>query len=161
VAEYSFRTTWVVRAPRVEVFQPLWDSERWPEWWRGVVSVEKLEQGDAEGVGSLGRYRWRSRLPYTVEFLTRITRVERPHLLEGRAQGGLAGVGLWRLFEHGGLTAVVYDWRVRTTPPWMNALAPLARPLFTWNHDVVMRWGAEGLSSRLGAPVSYRALEEQ
>ena len=32
----------------------------------------------------------------------------------------------------------------------MNLLAPVARPLFKWNHDVVMNWGAEGLAKRLG-----------
>jgi hypothetical protein len=32
----------------------------------------------------------------------------------------------------------------------MNRLAPLARPVFGWNHDVVMRWGGEGLARRLG-----------
>ena len=33
----------------------------------------------------------------------------------------------------------------------MNLLAPLARPIFEWNHDVVMRRGAEGLARLLGA----------
>jgi hypothetical protein len=33
----------------------------------------------------------------------------------------------------------------------MNLLAPLARPLFEHNHNVVMRWGGEGLARRLGA----------
>ena len=42
-------------------------------------------------------------------------------------------------------TAAVYEWNVRTARPWMNRLAPVARPLFAWNHDVVMRQGAEGL----------------
>jgi len=37
--------------------------------------------------------------------------------------------------------------------PWMNLLAPIARPLFEWNHNVVMNWGAEGLEKRLGARV--------
>jgi hypothetical protein len=32
----------------------------------------------------------------------------------------------------------------------MNLLAPLARPVFAWNHDVVMRWGGEGLARLLG-----------
>ena len=36
---------------------------------------------------------------------------------------------------------------------WMNMLAPVARPLFEWNHNVVMNWGAKGLSERLGASV--------
>ena len=45
---------------------------------------------------------------------------------------------------------VRYDWNVVTTKPWMNLLAPVARPLFKWNHDAVMNWGAEGLARRLG-----------
>jgi len=35
----------------------------------------------------------------------------------------------------------------------MNALAPLARPVFAWNHDRVMEWGRSGLARRLGAVV--------
>jgi hypothetical protein len=133
------------------VFEAIWDSERWPSWWRGVESVVKLEDGDEEGVGSLGRYVWKSRLPYRLEFETRTTRVERPYLLEGEADGELAGTGVWRVFEHDGVTAVVYDWNVRTTATWMNLFAPVARPFFAWNHNVVMRWGGEGLSKLLGA----------
>jgi hypothetical protein len=71
--------------------------------------------------------------------------------MEGDAEGDLTGRGRWRLFEQGGMTAVLYEWDVRTTKPWMNAVAPLARPLFERNHDVVMRWGGEGLARRLGA----------
>jgi len=29
----------------------------------------------------------------------------------------------------------------------------IARPLFEWNHNVVMSWGAEGLGKRLGVAV--------
>ena len=56
MADYAFLTAWRVAAPRGEVFELLHDSERWPEWWDGVESVVKLEEGDAEGRGSLGRY---------------------------------------------------------------------------------------------------------
>jgi hypothetical protein len=111
----------------------------------------KIEPGDEEGVGSLGRYVWKSRLPYRLEFDMRITRVERPHFMEGKADGELAGSGRWRLFEDSGMTAVVYDWDVHTTAPWMNLLAPIARPVFGWNHDQVMRNGGAGLARLLGA----------
>jgi hypothetical protein len=143
----------VLEAPRERVFQAIWDSEGWPSWWRGVESVVELEPGDAEGVGSLGRYVWKSRLPYRLEFDLRVTRVERPLLMEGASTGELAGRGRWRLFEEGSVTAVVYDWDVATTAPWMNLLAPVVRPVFAWNHEVVMRWGGEGLSRHLGAPL--------
>ena len=48
------------------------------------------------------------------------------------------------------MTAVVYEWNVRTTKQWMNLLAPIARPVFAWNHDTVMGWGGEGLARRVG-----------
>jgi hypothetical protein len=33
----------------------------------------------------------------------------------------------------------------------MNAFAPIARPIFRWNHNVVMRQGGECLADLLGA----------
>jgi uncharacterized protein YndB with AHSA1/START domain len=150
MAGYRFLTTWCLDAPIADVYEAIHDSERWPQWWRGVVRVQKLRPGDGDGVGELTRYTWRSRLPYTLEFEMETTLVEAPYRLEGRASGELEGHGRWRLFEGPG-TCVTYDWAVRTTEPWMNVLAPLARPLFAWNHDVVMRQGGVGLARRLGA----------
>ena len=148
---YSFLTTWLLEAERERVWDAIWDSERWPEWWQGVEEAVKLAEGDEKGVGQLGRYVWRSRLPYPVRFEIRTTRVERPHLLEGEATGELEGTGRWRLFEHGRTTAVLYEWNVRTTKAWMNLLAPMARPVFRRNHDWVMRNGGVGIAGLLGA----------
>lgn len=147
---YRFLTTWVLEAPRDEVWEAIYGVERWPEWWRGVEAVEKLEHGDERGIGSVYRHRWRSRLPYTVAFDMRTTRIERPFVLEGQAQGELEGIGRWRLWEGQG-TALTYEWTVRTTPAWMNALTPVARPVFVWSHNVVMRQGGQGLARLLGA----------
>jgi uncharacterized protein YndB with AHSA1/START domain len=152
VPGYDFLTTWCLEAPREPVWEAIWDSERWPQWWRGVVAARKLSSGDETGVGQVGRYTWRSRLPYDLEFEMTTTEVAKPYLLEGRAEGELAGVGRWRLFEQDGekpVTAVVYEWSVSTSKPWMNLLAPIARPLFEWNHDWVMRNGGRGLAELL------------
>jgi uncharacterized protein YndB with AHSA1/START domain len=166
LAEYRFLTTWLLEAERERVWEAIWDSERWPEWWRGVAEAVKLGEGDEAGVGQLGRYVWRARLPYPVRFEIRTTRVERPHLLEGAATGELEGTGRWRLFEQAGgrgpggetsadgapaVTAVLYEWNVRTTKPWMNLLAPVARPVFRWNHDWVMRNGGAGIARLLAS----------
>jgi len=156
MARYQFLTTWCLQAPRNDVFEAVHDAERYPEWWKGVERVVELTPGDDDGVGSLSRYTWRSRLPYRLEFDMRVVRVERPHLLEGRASGELEGTGLWRFYEAAEGTAVVYAWKVDTTRRWMNAAAPLLRPAFAWNHDVVMRQGAEGLARRLGARLVAR-----
>ena len=76
--------------------------------------------------------------------------------MAGTASGELQGTGRWRLFEQDGVTAVLYEWNVSTTKPWMNLLAPVARPVFAWNHDVVMGWGGQGLAGRLGVRLLAR-----
>ena len=148
---YSFLTAWLLESPREPVWEALNDPLRWPDWWRGVVAVEELDAGDADKVGSRHSIEWRSRLPYPLVFEFTTERVERPTLMEGRARGELDGTGRWRLFEQDGVTAVLYEWDVRTTKRWMNLLAPVGRPVFRWNHDTVMRWGGEGLARRVGA----------
>jgi hypothetical protein len=79
-------------------------------------------------------------------------RIEHLKLIEARAFGELDGSGLWQFFDESiDRTRVQYDWRVKTTKRWMNAIAPLARPVFRWNHNVIMGWGEEGLRKRLAA----------
>jgi uncharacterized membrane protein len=148
VAQYEFLTTWCVDAPIEAVYDLLNDSPGYPRWWKGVQSVEVLEQGDEEGIGELAHFTWRSVLPYSLGFDSRVSRLEPPYLIEAQATGELEGVGTWRLYEGQG-TAIVYDWRVRTTKLWMNLFGPLARPAFSWNHDIVMRQGGEGLAAEL------------
>ena len=150
MADYSFLTTWILDAPRDEVWDAIYAVEHWPEWWRGVRRVEKLEPGDDDGVGALYRQEWRSVIPYPVRFEARITRIDLPHLIEAEADGELAGTGRWRFFG-GRETAVTYEWNVRTTRAWMNLVAPVARPIFRWNHNVVMHQGGQGLADLLGA----------
>ena len=149
--EYAFLTAWRVAAPRNAVFEVIHASELWPEWWDGVESVVKVEDGDAEGRGSLGRYVWRSAMRYRLAFEMRITHVDRPRRMEGAAVGELTGTGSWRLYEDEDATVVLFEWRVHTTRWWMNALAPIARPAFKWNHDRLMHAGGRGLARRLGA----------
>jgi len=150
VAEYSFLTTWLLDSPREPVWEALHDQAAWPSWWRGVEVADELSRGpDGADVGTVSRMVWRSLLPYRVEFEILTTRVERPTLLEGKASGDLAGVGRWRLYEQDGVTAVLYEWDVRTTKPWMNRIAPLLRGAFEWNHNWVMARGGEGIAALL------------
>ena len=150
MARYRFLTTWLLEAPRERVWDQLRDAGSWPDWWPGVVRVDELDPGDEHGVGGRHVIEWRSRIPYPLEFEFHTDEVDRPRRMAGRAYGELEGSGVWRLWEDGAVTAVVYDWDVQTTKAWMNALAPVARPAFRWNHDVVMRQGGEGLARRLG-----------
>ncbi|HHW76562.1 MAG TPA: polyketide cyclase [Xanthomonadaceae bacterium] len=155
MADYVLDTFWQVAAGPETIWPALTAVEEWPVWWRGVLAVERLEEGDSSGLGRRYRTTWRGWLPYTLTFETETTQIEHPVLIEGQAHGQLRGTGTWRLWPDGEATQVHYRWAVCTTQPWMNALAPLARPIFRWNHDAIMRWGAEGLSRRLNVPVRF------
>jgi hypothetical protein len=151
---YQFVTVWRVKAPLETVWNEIYHSREWPTWWQGVESVAEVRKGDESGVGSVYRYTWKSKLPYRLSFDMQTVRVEPPLLLEGVAIGELQGRGLWRLSSDGDDTIVRYDWNVETTKRWMNLLTPIARPLFEWNHNVVMGWGAQGLAQRLSVSVT-------
>lgn len=150
---YHFLTRWRLMAPVEAVYRPLSDPTEWPRWWPGLVAVTLLEKGDEEGRGRRYRYTWRSALGYRIRFDVCVTRVQAPHLIEAIAGGDLTGLGRWVLREVGETTEVTYLWRVRTTPRWMQLTAPLARPLFTRSHHVLMRRGALGLAHHLAAPL--------
>jgi hypothetical protein len=151
MTDYTFVTVWRIEAPIDAVWEALHDTERWPTWWGSVQRVVELVAGDADGIGSLRRYYWKSRLPYTLIFDLLVTRIERPIAIEGVASGELEGRGAWSLSAAGAVTTVRNTWEVRTTQSWMNLLAPLARPIFAWNHTFSMRQGGEGLARLLGA----------
>jgi len=151
MARYEFVTQWEFNAAIDRVWDEIFHSERWPEWWKAVEAVEPIAPGDESGVGAVRKYTWRGVLPYRLSFEMTTTRVERCVLLEGAASGELSGEGCWHFASHASKTQVRYDWKVETSKRWMQFLRPVARPLFEWNHDVVMRWGFEGLKQRLGS----------
>jgi uncharacterized protein YndB with AHSA1/START domain len=57
MANYEFVTVWRVKAPIEKVWDLIYHSENWPEWWRRVEKVEKLKDGDPNHVGALFRYK--------------------------------------------------------------------------------------------------------
>jgi len=154
MAEYHFVSTWQIQAPIGRVWEEIYHAERWPSWWKYVVRVDELEPGAADGTGKRLRLLFRTRLPYTLGFDTRVTRVQPPSELEAEATGELEGTGRWTLTAADGGTLVRYTWDIRTTRRWMNLLAPLARPVFSWNHDELMREGGQSLARRLGADLA-------
>ncbi len=146
---YEFVTSWRIHAGLPEVWEVIYHSELWPEWWQGLERVVETEQGTGDGVGNLRRYTWKGALPYRLTFDIRTTCIEHHVRIEGKASGDLNGTGTWRFAREGDFTRVRHDWRVWTGKWWMNVLAPVARPVFRWNHDKIMEWGRAGLVKRL------------
>jgi hypothetical protein len=87
---------------------------------------------------------------------------ERPRLLEDRLigdirgdfRGDLHGTGAWILepTPQGGVD-VTYRWEVELHRRWMRNAVAVLRPVFEWNHFVVMRAGARGMAQALGCRV--------
>jgi uncharacterized protein YndB with AHSA1/START domain len=60
MTDYSFTTLWRISAPLERVWDAIYHSERWPEWWRGLESVLEIKPGDSGGVGSVRRFVWKA-----------------------------------------------------------------------------------------------------
>ncbi len=148
--DFHLVTEWRLDAPVERVWAVLAAPENWPKWWKAVTRVEVLQAGDADGIGARRRMTWRTALPYALSFDMVSTKIAPMTLIEGVATGELDGLGRWTLRDEGGATHVRYDWIVRVSKPWMKVMAPLLRPVFTWNHHVVMGWGLQGMRRKLG-----------
>src|SRR5690348_8732224 len=116
---YSFVTRWRVEAPIDAVWDALYEAEAYPTWWRAVLAVTKVSQGEPDGVGRTDRFVWKAPLGYRLRFELRLTTIDRPNRLGGVAGGDLEGTGDWTLRTADGATDVRYDWNVRTSRAWM------------------------------------------
>lgn len=143
MADYHFTTTWKLNAPLEKVWYEIKHAHQWPEWWKGVEKAEEVQE-------YVGDFTFRSVLPYSISFRSNVVAIDDMKRIEGRASGELTGIGIWHFTTEDGCTVVRYYWTVKTTKWWMNVLSPIARPAFEWNHNIIMRWGGEGLAQRLG-----------
>jgi hypothetical protein len=148
MAAYSFVTQWRFQAPIERVWDALNTPERYAEWWPCILEYRKLNP-EITGVGAQAERVVKGRLPYSLRYRTTITRHEEPHEIAYDAEGQLLGRGRFVLCQEGGWTHVIFYWDVRTTGFWMNALAPLLKRLFAWNHNWVMAQGEKGLAEWL------------
>jgi uncharacterized protein YndB with AHSA1/START domain len=148
-SHFDLVSHWRLRAPVEHVWAALANPAGWPAWWPYVQQVQTLRDGGADGVGSVRRIDWSTRLPYRLVVEVEAIESVRHQRLRGRSRGQLDGEGLWLLRADDGFTDVTYVWRVRLVKRWMRWLAPLLAPLFRWNHDGVMRAGEAGLRRHL------------
>lgn len=150
VVDYRFETTWRLPVSQEDAWALLVDGEGWPRWWPSVRQVERLSGGSPDGLGRRFRFHFSTRLPYTLTFEAELVEVVEPTRLVAVATGELAGTWTCDLAQAGDNVLVRHIWAVSTTRRWMNALAPLARPVFSWNHASLMRDGGHGFARHLG-----------
>lgn len=146
---YSFITNWEIPAPLELVWNAVYHSENWPEWWAEVKQVREIVQGDKDGIGSLRNYIIKSPAGYHLEFQIALTEYREQQLLKGAVSGDLEGSGTWSFKELSGITYASCVWEVYTTLKWMNRFSFILSPFFSWCHSFVMRRGEEQLKKKL------------
>ena len=147
---FHFSTVWEIDSPLEPVWNAIYHFEDWPTWWKGVEQTHILNPGDRNRIGFRTSQTWKGVLPYSLNFETEVEQIEPMSLIKLASSGDLAGTGLLRFESRGNRTLFQVDWDVSPTKLWMRALAPLLRPVFAWNHRVLMGWGAQGLAPKLG-----------
>lgn len=153
MAEYHLLTIWRINAPLTQVYNAIYDSLHWPDWWPGSEKVETIADGNSDGTNNIRRYSWRGNLPYPIIFNVRATCIRNQEAIEGMAEGDLEGLGRWHFSREGAVSVVCFEWHVRSTKWWMNLLAPFARSIFIKNHMQLMDQGGKGLASLLDSPL--------
>jgi len=148
--KYSFVTRWQLQAPLSDVWDAVYNSTEWPQWWKGVKAVIEIEKNDEAGINGVRKYTWKSVLSYSLTFSMKLTEKEPQNRLKGIAFGELEGNGEWLLREEDGIVYVQYYWNVVATKKWMNSLAFVLKPFFIVSHNTVMHWGGKCLAKKLG-----------
>ncbi len=150
MTDYNFLTVWKFEAPIDKIYNTVHDADNYHLWWKGQSKVETIQRGDSLGVGAVKKFRTKSVLPYSLTYTGTVQHVEPLIKVVGTTTGELEGTGTWIFAQTKGITTVEYYWIVKTNSALMNFLSPVMKPVFEWNHDVVMRWGAEGLAKYIG-----------
>lgn len=141
---YRFQTTWRIEASASDAFRVLNDIERYPAWWPEIKEARLISEARAD-------VRVRAALPYTLHIRLQKEIADEPAgILRTSLSGDLEGWSSWSISPVGGECWLRFHEEVVTTRRLMNALAPIARPLFRLNHSLMMRHGERGLRRHLG-----------
>ena len=71
--KYSFVTHWELKGSLQQVWDAIYNSLEWPQWWHGVKKVTEIEKNDSNGINGIRKYTWKSFLPYELTFTMRLT----------------------------------------------------------------------------------------
>jgi hypothetical protein len=143
---YRFRSEWALAATPECVFDALADLGDYVLWWPEIKQVVRVDEDSAT-------ITCRATLPYELVFTTTSSREDRDAgVLEASMHGDLEGTSRWTITASAdGGTLAVFDEEVIARKRLLRALSPVARPVFRWNHELMMRHGQAGLRAHLTA----------
>jgi hypothetical protein len=139
-----------LQAPLQDVWDSIYNSMEWPQWWKAVKRVEEIQPNDENGINGIRKYSFGRYIPYELNFTMRLIENEPLKRLKGVAYGELEGTGEWFFSENNGIVHVQYNWDIVSNKKWMNTFAFLLSPLFNFFHKLSMQWGGKGLAKKLG-----------
>ena len=145
---FRFVDEWRIGAAPEVVWPVITHLETWSQWWPSVRRVAPVSAGTPDG-GAHWEFRFRTRLPYDMGFVAEVLQNHTAYTGEARVAGRVVGEAAWRVEPVDGGARVCFEWEVRPQLAWMRTVAPLARPVFSWNHRSLMAEGAFGLARRL------------
>ncbi len=153
MAHYTLTTTWKIDKPIEKIWDELIKFEDWPKWWKSIkhVRLEKLKNNTL-----VLHFTWKGILPYSLTFPIIITYLDPMKWIEGEAKGDLEGRGICAISSTKTQTTITFTWNVSTKKRWMNIVAPIAKPIFSWNHNNIMQQGAKGLARYLKVKVTSK-----
>jgi uncharacterized protein YndB with AHSA1/START domain len=147
-ARYHFLSEFTMTSSRDAIWPALMASEDWPSWWRWLKHIDVVRAATSEdGVGAVYRNRISSPTGYAFTFESETAEVDRLSRIDLILTGEIDGRVRYLLSDDpSGGTHISYAQLVETPKWWMNLLAPIARPGFTWNHDKLMTDFGRGLA---------------
>lgn len=158
---FDLSSTWYLPAAAKQVWAVIADVDMsWPQWWPGCRFAAPLERWPTESSSqaeilkaTTAHLSFKAALGYTLTISIHPTRVVASREIEFDAGGHLEGTGRVTLMpeDRGQATRMDIEWRVRPTQRWMNMLTPIAAPVFTAAHALLMRQGEKGLIKALTA----------
>jgi hypothetical protein len=155
-ARYHFLSEYTLTSDRDAVWAALNAVGGWSTWWRWMKRIDVVREAASEdGVGAVYGCHVGTPGGYRMVYSTEIAEVDRPDRIDVLSSGDIVGRGRFLLSDApSGETEVSFLWLVETPKWWMNLLAPLARPAFTWNHDKLMTDFGKGLATATGGELT-------
>lgn len=145
---YHFVSNWTVHAQLIEAEKVIHNVPTWRLWWRDLKSVNVIRE-TPNYVGSEFEGVWGSASGYKLHMHIVITAFEAGKSIAFDATGDLDGGGTWQFETNGQNTSMRIVWDVATTKTWMNIGAPILRPIFEYNHSLLMRRAEVSLNEYL------------
>jgi hypothetical protein len=140
---YVFRSEWRLPATPDDVYVALEELRRYPDWWPEVREVRQVDE-------RTGEVRCKATLPYELVFVTsQVVRDREGGVLEVDLRGDLNGFSRWTITADGDGSIAVFEEEVTAGKRLLQVLAPIARPVFRANHELMMRHGRAGLRTYL------------